>query len=154
MDTLFGWMIIIGFIAIVVGIIMLIVKAIKKKPKKSALITLIVGVVLLGASVVYVSVNPSADYEVTTTAEGKDFNKKLIKGEDLEDKTVEVKISKVGDADPTGNYIGFSGVGGVNLAIESNAKVKAIKAGDIVTVKVIKVQSLLGMNFLYSELDD
>jgi hypothetical protein len=152
METLFGWLIIISIILMVVGVIGLVVQVIRKRSKKSTLIMLIVGVVLMGASIVYVKMSPSADYVVTTAAEGKHFNEKVADGEDITGKTIEAKISAVGDADPTGNYLGFATVGDVQLAIDATDQAAEIKAGDTVTVKVDDVKQVLGLNLIYSEL--
>ncbi|KRM55050.1 hypothetical protein [Lacticaseibacillus sharpeae] len=139
-----GFIMIGGIILAVVALIMLIIASIRKQPKKLSIILLVIGIALpIAATVVGLVVSPdSADYTVTTKAEGKDFidnaTTKKVRG-----KTLEFKVTEVGDESQMG--VGLAAPGGFNVLLPVTKEARKIKVGDTVTVECNAVGDTFGI---------
>lgn len=143
-----------GFIAAVVGLVMLILAASKKRPKKVSLIILIAGVVLaIGAPLTgaELGLGETADYTVTTTAEGKDFINELSNPDNIKGQTLKVKVKDIGSNGP---LTAFQAPGGFDVMVPSTKASKAVKVGDTITITCKSAGTLLNMPIVTGTLEE
>ena len=144
METVIGFTIIGGIILAIVALIMLIFAALRKRPKKLSVILLVVGIALPTAATLFgvISGVGSADYTVTSKAEGKDFIANATTKE-IEGKTLEFKVTEVGDESQMG--VGLAAPGGFDVLLPVTKETRKIKAGDTITVKCEAVGKIVGI---------
>ena len=133
MDTLSGWLSLIGLFLLFSGVVWLIINLVRKTNKKKSLLTIAVGAVSFALAVIIMLVFPTADYSATTSSEGKEFVSTLNEGTNVTDKTLRFKVTEVGKSS-TG--VGLAAPGGFTVIVSNTDDSKKITKGDTVTVDI------------------
>lgn len=154
MGDLFAVLWLISSALFVGGIVVCIVAKIRKKQLKKPL--LVTGILLLISviSLLASSMNMT-DYTVMNETEGNKFYQEIDNGKTVEDKTLKFKVKQTGESSTMGMVVlEVPGKKELDIILPNIKATRKIKKDDVVTVKLDKLSSLMGIKMIDASLDN